>query len=97
MDLLMCMELNVVNNFNHIVAMETSTKPNFSLCMDEHLTILKNICDRHVTLTNKNLVIYGAYLNKTYFHIFTRQLLYHYWLKVYTGEIYLNHYGLNKN
>ena len=70
MDLLLCMEFNVVNNFNHIVTMETSTKPNFSLCIDKRLTVLKNIRGKCVIIMNKNLDIYKACRNNKNFHRF---------------------------
>ena len=75
MDLLLCMEFNVVNNFNHIVAMETSTKPNFSLCMDKPLTILKNICDRHVTLTKQHFGNLRGLPEKDIFPYFYQEII----------------------
>ena len=53
-----------------IGAMKTSTKPNFNLCMQERLTILKKLHDKRVTVMNKNSEIYGACRHKTTFHQF---------------------------
>ena len=51
-----------------IGAMKTSTKPNFNLCIQERLTILKKLRDKLVTVMNKNPEIYGACRHKTNFH-----------------------------
>ena len=32
--------------------------------MEERLTILNNICDKHVTVMNKNSEVYGAFRKK---------------------------------
>ena len=40
--------------------MKKFTKPNFNLCMQDRLTILKMLRDKRVTVMNKNLMIYGA-------------------------------------
>ena len=50
--------------------MKTFIKPSCSICTEEHLTILKKLHDKCVTLMNKNLGIYGAFRNKTTFHQF---------------------------
>ena len=47
---------------------EKITKPNFNLCMQERLTILKKIRDKRLILMNKNSDIYGACWHKTTFH-----------------------------
>ena len=60
----------VVNQLNPIGAMKTFTKPNCNLCMEESLTILKNLCDKRVTIMNKNSDIYGAFRYKTTFRRF---------------------------
>ena len=62
------MTFKVLKQLNLIGAMKTFTKPNFNLCMQECLTILKMIRDKSVTEMNKNLEIYGACRHKTCFH-----------------------------
>ena len=63
----------VVKQINLIGAMKTITKPNYNLFIEEHLTILKKICDKCVTIMNKNLEIYGAcQQKKTFFSIFPK-------------------------
>ena len=69
-DLRKCMTFNVFKQLNLIGAMKTFTRPNSNLCMQERLTILKIIRDKHVTVMNKNLEIYGACRDKTCFHQF---------------------------
>ena len=59
------MTFKVVNNLILIGAMKTFTKPDCKLCMEECLTILKKICDKHVIVMNNNLEIYGACRHKT--------------------------------
>ena len=59
-DLIKYMTFKVVNHLNPIGAMKTSTKPNCNLCMEEHLTVTKNLRDKRVTIINKNSEIYGA-------------------------------------
>ena len=49
---------------------ENFMKPNCNLCMQERLTILKMIHDKHVTVMNKNSEIYEACRHKTCFHRF---------------------------
>ena len=39
---------------NLIAAMKIFTKLNCNLCMEERLTILKNICDKRVTVIENN-------------------------------------------
>ena len=53
------MTFKVVKQLNPIGAMKKFTKPNYNLCMEEHLTILKKLRDKRVTIMNKNLDIYG--------------------------------------
>ena len=60
MDIHKCIKLKVVKHFNPIVEMKSFTKPNYNLCMVERLNILKKLCDKHVTLMNRSLEIYGA-------------------------------------
>ena len=50
--------------------MKKITKPNCNLCMEEHLTILKKIHEKCVTVMNKNSEIYGACRHKTTFRRF---------------------------
>ena len=61
----------VVKQLNLIRAMKTFTKPNCNICMEERLTFLKKIRDKHVTIMNKNSEIYGACRHKTTFHRFS--------------------------
>ena len=49
------MTFKVVKQLNLIGAMKTFTKPNCNLCMEERLTILKNLRDKRVTIMNKKL------------------------------------------
>ena len=60
----------VVNQLNPIGAMKKFTKQNCNLCMEEHLTTLKNIRDKRVTIMNNNSEIYGAFRHKTTFYQF---------------------------
>ena len=69
-DLRKCMTFKVVKQLNPIGARETYTKPNCNLCMQERLTILKNLHDKRVTVMNKNSEIYGACRHKTTFRQF---------------------------
>ena len=64
------MKFKVIKQLNPIGAMKKFTKPNCNLCMQERLTILKKLCDKRVTVMNKNLEIYGACRHKTTFHRF---------------------------
>ena len=64
------MTFKVVKQLNPIGAMKTFTKPNCNLCMEEHLTILKKLREKRVTIMNKNLEIYGACRHKTCFQRF---------------------------
>ena len=69
-DLRKYMMFKVIKQLNPIVAMKTFTKPNFNLCIQERLTILNKLRDKHVTVMNKNSEIYGACRHKTTFHKF---------------------------
>ena len=64
------MMFKVIKKINPIGATETFTKPNCNICMKERLTILKNLRDKRVTVTNKNLEMYRACQHKTNFHQF---------------------------
>ena len=64
------MTFKLVKQINPIGAMKTFTKPNCNLCIQERLTILKNLRDKCVTVMNKNSEIYGACRHKTTFHQF---------------------------
>ena len=64
------MTFKVLKQLNPIGAMKSFTKPNCNLCMQEHLTILKILRDKRVTVMNKNSEIYGACRHKTCFHQF---------------------------
>ena len=49
-DLRKYMTFKVLNQLNPIGAMKTITKPNCNLCMEELLTILKKLLDKHITI-----------------------------------------------
>ena len=59
-DLRKYMMFKLVKQLNPIGAMETFTEPNFNLCMEERLTILKKLSDKRVTIINNNSDIYGT-------------------------------------
>ena len=59
-----------VNQLNPIGAMKKITKSNYNLCIEERLTIIKNLRDKRVTIMKKNSEIYGACRHKTTFHPF---------------------------
>ena len=65
-----CMPFKVVKQLNLIGEMKTFTYPNCNIFMEERLTTLKNICDKRVTVMNKNSEIYGAFRHKTTFRQF---------------------------
>ena len=69
-DLRKYMTVKVLKQLNPIGAMKTFTKHNFNLCMEERLTILKNIRDKRVTVINKNSEIYRASRHNMTFHEF---------------------------
>ena len=64
------MTFKVVNQIKPIRAIKIFTKPNCNLCMEKHLTILKKLRDKRVTVMNNNLKIYGACSQKI-FHQFS--------------------------
>ena len=64
------MTFKVEKQLNPIGTIKILTKPNCNLCMEERLTILKRLCDKHITILNKNLEIYGACRHKTIFRQF---------------------------
>ena len=64
------MTFKVVKQLNPIGAMKTFTKPNCNLCMEERLTILKNLQDKRITTVSNNSEIYGTCRHKTTFCIF---------------------------
>ena len=64
------MEFEIVNHINPIGAIKSFKNPNFNLCMEEHLKILKNLRDKCVALMNNNLEIYETFRHKNTFHIF---------------------------
>ena len=69
-DLHKYMAFKLVKQVNPIGAMQIFTKPNCNLCTEERLTALKEPRDKHVMFMNKNLEMYGAFWQKTTFHIF---------------------------
>ena len=69
-DLRKYMKFKVVNQLDPIGAMKNFTKPNCNLCIEERLTILKNLRDKRVTIMNRNSEIYGVYRHKMTFHLF---------------------------
>ena len=46
MDLHKCSTFKVENQINAIRGMKSFTKPNYNICMEERLNILKNIRDK---------------------------------------------------
>ena len=60
----------VVKHLNPIGAMKTFTKPSYNLCMEECLTILKILREKHFIIMNKNLEIYRSCRHKTTFYQF---------------------------
>ena len=69
-DLRKYMTFKVVKQLNPIGKMQTFTKPNCNLCMQERLMILKKLRNKRVTFMNKNSEIYGVCRHKTTFHQF---------------------------
>ena len=69
-DLRKCILFKLINTLNPIGSMISFMKPNFNLCMEEHLTIIKKKRDKHVTLMNKHLDIFRGCRHKTTFHQF---------------------------
>ena len=67
---LTCMKFKAVNQLNQIGAMELFPKPNCNICILEHLTILKKLCNKRVTLMNNNQQIYRAFRHKKAFLIY---------------------------
>ena len=61
------MALNLVNQLNTIESMKQFSKPNYNLCMEERLTVLKNLRDKCVTLMNNDSEIYGDCRHKNNF------------------------------
>ena len=91
------MMFKVVKQLNPIGAMKTFTKPNCNLCMEERLTIFKNLREKRVTVINKNLEIYGAWRHKTTFHQFflsTDDPVFNVW-KGWAVKGLLKYYDLN--
>ena len=64
------MALKVVKQINPVGKMQTFTKPNCNLCLQERLTIFKKLSGKRVTVMNKNTEIHGACRHKTTFHRF---------------------------
>ena len=69
-DLRKYMMLKVVNNLDLIGEMKTFMKLYCNQCMEERLTIIKNLCEKRFTVMNNELDIYGAYRHKTTFRWF---------------------------
>ena len=46
-------------------------KPNGNICTEELLTILKNICDKCITIIENISCLYGVCHHKTTFHQFS--------------------------
>ena len=61
----------VINQKNLIGAIKIFTKPNYNLCMQERLIILKKLCDQRITVMNKNMEIYKACQNNKTVHLFS--------------------------
>ena len=66
-----CIIFKLVKQINSIGDMNSFTKPNFMLCMEEWLNMLKNIRDQNITLMNNNSEIYWACQNKNNFYQFS--------------------------
>ena len=69
-DLRKYMKFKIIKQLNPIYAMKTFTKPYCNLCMEERLTIPKNLRDKGVMVMNKNSDIYGSCRYKTTFRRF---------------------------
>ena len=69
-DLCTYMTFKVVKQINPIGTMQTFTKPDCNLRMQERLTILKKLRGKHVKVVDKNPEIHGACQHKTTFHLF---------------------------
>ena len=67
---LTCMKFKAVNQLNPIGAMKSFSKPNYNICIQEHLTVLKKLCNKRVTLMKNNQYIYRAFWHKKAFHVF---------------------------
>ena len=52
------MAFKLVKQLNTVESMKQFTIPNYNLCMEEWLTVLKNLCDKCVTLMNNDSEIY---------------------------------------
>ena len=61
------MIFKVVKHLILLVAIKTVSKPNCNLCMEERISILKKLRDKHVMVMYNNLKIYGACWQKTTF------------------------------
>ena len=53
MDLSKCMTFSILDQLNLIGAMKIYTKPICNLCMQARLTILKNLCEKRVTVMTR--------------------------------------------
>ena len=70
MNLRKCIMLKAVKNIKPIVDTKSFTKPNCNVCMEERLTILKNLRDKRVTFMNKKLKVYRDFRHYTIIHRF---------------------------
>ena len=52
----MCMKFKIVEYLNPILMMKIFTKLDLNLCMEEFLIILKNLCDKFITLIAKTQI-----------------------------------------
>ena len=64
------MTFKLAKQLNLIGKMKIFMEPNYNLCMEELLTILKNLHDKRVAIMNKSSEIYGACRYKTTFYRF---------------------------
>ena len=48
------MTFKVVKQLNPVGAMKFYMKPNCNICMHEHFMVLNKLCDKRVTVMNKN-------------------------------------------
>ena len=73
MDLRKFIMFNIVNHIYPFGEMEYYIKLNYNLCMEERLTILKNICEKNITLMNKIVDIRGLSAQNNSPYIFPKQ------------------------
>ena len=55
-DLCKCMTVKVIKHINLIREMKSFMKPDYNIYIEEHLTIIKKVCDKNFTFMNKIIV-----------------------------------------